>query len=88
MVCTFHKMNVPVSVQVLRVVQREYIVGSRAGNAVAGDRQGQRVHDQHGGAWSELEPFLGRTAWQLRPSPFGWQLEVDLDVPGVAPVEN
>ena len=40
------------------------------------------------GHWSELEPFLGRTAWQLRPTPFGWQLEVDLDVPGVPPVEE
>ncbi len=33
------------------------------------------------GHWSLLEPFLGRSAWQMKQSPFGWQLEVDLDVP-------
>jgi len=33
------------------------------------------------GHWSLLEPFMGRTAWQLKQTPFGIQLEVDLDVP-------
>ncbi len=33
------------------------------------------------GHWSLLEPFMGRTAWQLKQTPFGIKLEVDLDVP-------
>ena len=40
------------------------------------------------GHWSELELFLGSTAWQLKPTFYGWQLEVDLDVHGVDIVDE
>ena len=31
--------------------------------------------------WPALEMFINRSAWELRQSAFGWQLQVYLDVP-------
>ena len=31
--------------------------------------------------WSALEAFMNRSAWELRQTAFGWQLQVYLDVP-------
>lgn len=37
--------------------------------------------------WSELEPFLGKTAWQLKQGYFGLQLEVETMLP-ILPIEE
>ena len=37
--------------------------------------------------WSELEPFLGKGAWQLKQGYFGLQLEVEMALP-IPPLEE
>ena len=37
--------------------------------------------------WSELEPFLGKCAWQFKQGYFGLQLKVETDLP-ICPLED